>query len=313
MDQGFSFTRIVVLLWCLLAIAGCSRMDTEAQPQKAALPPLEFVSAWGMKGGEPGQLSCPASFATDALGNVFIADSGSHFIDKFDPRGTPLLAFQDSWIRFPQSIAIDRGGAIYLADATQGSVFLFFPNGERYRSLRLRPRPHAENSLSVSVGDDGLIFVLDTGEDRVSAYTPRLRFLRTWRVSVNGTAIRRHSSEIAAGPDGYVYVLDAAGNRILRFTHEGRFVSEIVARPPGAGRQLGGEFAVSSSYIFVMDGDGLTLHVLSLEGNPKLDVDLTPQLGRVGRFMPALAVGSHGDLFVLDSPDARVLRYKINF
>ena len=288
-------------------------MNTEAQPQKAALPPLQFVGAWGAKGSEPGQLNCPSGFATDALGNVFIADGGSHFIDKFDPRGTPLLAFQDSWIRLPQSIAIDRGGAIYLADAAQGSVFLFFPSGERYRPLRLRPRPNAEDSLSVSVGDDGLIFVLDTGKDQVSAYTPRLRLLRNWRVPVNGTTVRRHVSEIAAGPDGYVYVLDAAGNRILRFTHEGRLVSEIVAKPPGAGRQLGREFAVSSSYIFVMDGDGLTLHVVSLQGNPKLNVDLTPQLGRAGRSVPALAVGLHGDLFVLDSPGARVLRYRINF
>ena len=80
-----------------------------------------------MKGSEPGHLDQATSIATDALGDIFIADAGSHFIHKFDPQGTPLLSFQDDWIKSPQSIAVDRGGAIYTADATRGTVSIFFP------------------------------------------------------------------------------------------------------------------------------------------------------------------------------------------
>jgi len=89
-------------------------------------------------------------------------------------------------------------------------------------------------------------------------------------------------------------------------------VSEIQAHYEGPGRTLGAEFAVSSAGIFVMDGDGRSLHVWTLDGNAKPDVDLAPELG-LGRFIPALAASSHRELFVLDAPDSRVLRYRINF
>ena len=96
-------------------------------------------------------------------------------------------------------------------------------------------------------------------------------------------------SAIACGSDGYVYVLNAAENRIVRFTQEGRVVSEIATRPAGARvARLGDQFAVSDGYIFLMDGDGLTLHILSSDGKPKLDAELGPP-GWVSqnRFIPA--------------------------
>jgi DNA-binding beta-propeller fold protein YncE len=302
-----------MILAFLLPVQGCSHMDTDAQPQRAVLPLLQFMGAWGIKGNGPGQLDEPTDMTTDALGNVFIADGGSHFVDKFDPQGTPLLSFQDPWIRYPDSIAIDRGGAIYVADATQHGVFIFLPSGDRYRGFRVRSRLSAEDALDVAVSDDGLIFVLDTNSGEILAYTPRARLVRTWRVGGNGSKSNGHASAIAWGPDGYLYVLDSASSRILRFTEEGRFVSEIVMPFEGLGRKLGDEFVVSSSAIFVMDGDGLTLHVSTLDGKPKLDLDLSSKIGQTSRFIPPLAIGPHAELLILDEPAARVLRYRINF
>jgi hypothetical protein len=42
-------------------------------------------------------------------------------------------------------------------------------------------------------------------------------------------------------------------------------------------------------------------------------MDLAPQLGQGTRKAPALAVNSHGELLVLDAPEARVLRYRVSF
>jgi hypothetical protein len=53
--------------------------------------------------------------------------------------------------------------------------------------------------------------------------------------------------------------------------------------------------------------------VFTSDGTPKFDFDLAPQLGREHRFVPALAVSPRRELLVLDSPDSRVLRYRINF
>jgi hypothetical protein len=62
-----------------------------------------------------------------------------------------------------------------------------------------------------------------------------------------------------------------------------------------------------------MDSNGLMLHIVTTDGAPKLDMDLAPQLGQGTRKAPALAVNSHGELLVLDAPEARVLRYRVRF
>jgi DNA-binding beta-propeller fold protein YncE len=300
--------------WLFFAI-GCSDTNVSAGAPKApaAAPSLQYVGAWGMKGSDAGQLSNPTSIAIDPLGNVFIADAGSHFIHKFDPQGTPMLSFQDDWLRDPQSIAIDRGGAIYAADAARAGFAVFLPSGDRYQTVRLSSHPNDEDMLSVAVADDGQIFVLDSEANQVFSYTPRFRLAHTWRPLSVSQGSKDRPNAIATGSDGYVYVLAASTNRILKFNEDGRPAPEIAVKLPGAGRKLGYEFNVSNGSIFVMDGDGLTLHVLNSDGSSKLDVNLAPQLGQTNRFVPALAASSRHELFVLDSPDSRVFRYRINF
>ena len=46
---------------------------------------------------------------------------------------------------------------------------------------------------------------------------------------------------------------------------------------------------------------------------PKLDIDLAPELGQGNRSAPSLAVSPRKELLVLDRPEARVLRYRLNF
>ena len=135
----------------IVCLSGCSRLYILGEPKpqqqagKVERASLSYLGAWGVKGSDPGQLDQPTSIATDQIGNSYIADAGSQFIQKFDARGTPLLAFQDPPLAHPQAIAVDRGGALYVTDASRGSVFVYFPNGDRYRELRLPTRSNAEN------------------------------------------------------------------------------------------------------------------------------------------------------------------------
>jgi hypothetical protein len=55
------------------------------------------------------------------------------------------------------------------------------------------------------------------------------------------------------------------------------------------------------------------LHIVDSEGKPKMDVDLAPELGQGSRPAPPLAVSARHELLVLDAPERRVLRYRINF
>lgn len=322
-------TAVAAFGLLLLFITGCSHLNSSAEAQNPAPSPLQFVSQWGTKGADPGQLDDPQSMAVDSVGNVYIADAGNGFISKFTPNGTPLLSFQEGALKEPQSIAVDAGGAIYISDPARSMVYVVFPKSEHdyHRVLRIRTRPSSENSLSVSVDDEGTIHVLDENAGRVFTFSGRLRLLRTWFPSPVRLVGRKGPASI--GPlhvnrAGDVFVADVDSNRLLRFDPSGHFVAEI----PSSGAQIAsvaestaaapakprisGEFAVSPSYIFVMDQNATTLHVWNLDGSPKLDVDLSPQLGQVHR-PPALALGPQRDLFVLDSTNCRVLRYRINF
>jgi DNA-binding beta-propeller fold protein YncE len=281
-------------------------------PQTAAVPTLHFIGQWGAPGNGPGQLQQPSGIATNSLGDIFIVDAGSAFISKFAPEGKPLLSFQEDGLNHPQSIAVDRGGALYVTDPVRNSVFIFMPNGDHYRELRLRTRPIAGNTLSAAVGDDGLIHVLDQHAGKVFTYTPRLRLVQSWepRETLPGT---QHFGPLVKGPDNYLYLGTPSGG-IMKLTREGHLVSEITATNSSVTWNPGAGFAVWSNCVFVMDTNGRMLHVAgTTDGAAKLDVDLAPELGQGSRKPPALAVSPHGELLVLDAPESRVLRYRITF
>ncbi|MGA3294509.1 MAG: NHL repeat-containing protein [Candidatus Acidiferrales bacterium] len=298
----------LVALACMLA--GCSHPDTHAEASAPPPPSISYIGAWGVRGDGPGQLDQPAGIATDTVGKAYIADAGSRFIHKFDVDGTPLLSFQDEALKQPGSITIDSGGAIYVTDSASASAFVYFPNGDRYRRLRLSTHPNGEDILGIAVGDDGLVHVLDADAGRIFTYTARFQLARAWQPGANvpNTTIRPRA--IAVGADGSVYVDDPGGNRIVKFDSDAHFTGEIDA---GGTRRLSEEFAVSQTAIFAMDADGRVLHVWSLDGRPLLDTDLATELGQTNRLAPELAVSSRKELLVLDEPGARVLRYRINF
>lgn len=302
---------LLLLSVFLLPAAGCTQTPTRAQsPPK---PPLEYLNAWGAKGGGPGQFDNPESIATDAVGNVFVADAGSGFIQKFSPDGAPLLAFQEYGMDHPQWITLDSGGAIYATDPASNAFFVFLPDGDKYREVRLRSPRTRENTLSVAVGADGVVHVLDSNAARVFIYTSRLRLARNWKPEGLVPGDARQPLTIECGPDGSLYIDEPANNRIERFSSDGRLVNEINGHRDASGSRLSSQFTVSSDAVFVMDADGRMLHIFTPDGNFKFDRDLAPELGQANRPPPPLAAGPHRELWVLDAPESRVLRYRINF
>jgi hypothetical protein len=302
------------------ACSGCSLGPTKASVQSAP-PPLQFIGEWGTKGTDPGQLDQPTSIATDSRGNVYIADPGSRFIDKFQPGGTPLLSFQDLLLKHPQEIAVDRGGAIYVSDPVRGSVFVFLPDGSRYREIRIPTRSNEENTIDVAVDDAGSLDVLDVDSSKLYDFSTRFRLEHVWKPGMSGPDGPGRPTSVVSGPSDSIFVGGLNSHSLMRF-YDGKFAAQLDlapapqadlanATPEGPTNRMGDQFAVSANYIFVVGHDGKSVHVWTLDGQSKAVLDLSDQLGD-RRSAPPIAVTPMNDLLVLDTEKACVYRYHLN-
>lgn len=303
-----------VVLAGLLAVAYSEKQNPELP--KPPPPPLEYLGEWGIQGSGPGQLSMPASLAADAVGNIFIADSGSGFIHKFGPRGQPLLSFQDDRLKKPIAVAVDRGGAIYVADIARNSVFIFLPDGTRFREIKGRRGLRFRSPVAIAVDDDGNFFVAELDAHRIQKFDPRGRLLKAWGKRGSGPGELLYPRDIALSADSFLYVVDAEGSRVQKFTRDGEWVAscgraaELTSAPD---RVVG--LAVSSKGMFVAAGPAGKVIAWSLDCQPRT---LEDPAGRSqfppGQFGPSdVAFTPSGELLVLDSLGARVLRFRVNF
>jgi hypothetical protein len=99
-------------------------------PCRAEDPPV-FVLAFGSPGTGDGQLNNPNGIGVDALGFVYVADTGNLRIEKFSPTGSYVAQWDGSGTaagRFvgPSDVAISSNGTIYIADG--GTLDVFGPD-----------------------------------------------------------------------------------------------------------------------------------------------------------------------------------------
>ncbi len=88
---------------------------------------------WGRKGAEAGEWEVPVGLATDAEGNLFVADSANFRVQGLDPSGQVFLVSRaaERWYRStrriysPADIDVDSEGRLYVADFAASRVQRF--------------------------------------------------------------------------------------------------------------------------------------------------------------------------------------------
>jgi predicted membrane-bound mannosyltransferase/DNA-binding beta-propeller fold protein YncE len=153
----------------------------------------EVLNGWGSYGTGPGEFNAPGDVAVDDQGNVYVADTWNHRIQKFSADGTHLL----SWGRFAQ---------VSVRDTTGYSAF-FGPRG-------------------VAVGPDGLVYVADTGNDRIQVFDSDGSFRGILGGGSDEPEGLDEPSDVAVGASGEVYVTDTWRRRVVVFDVEGRYLRE---------------------------------------------------------------------------------------
>ena len=80
-----------------------------------------FITKWGSLGSGDGQFNYPNGVAIDSSGNVYVADSDNHRIQKFDSSGGFITKWgsfgsEDGQLNGPSGVAVDSSGNVYVAD-----------------------------------------------------------------------------------------------------------------------------------------------------------------------------------------------------
>ena len=83
-------------LGALVAAALLTTCAALVAPVAALADEPVFLAKWGSSGDGDGQFAFPTGVATDAAGNVYVADQNNHNIQRFDSTGTFLAKWGSS-------------------------------------------------------------------------------------------------------------------------------------------------------------------------------------------------------------------------
>ena len=199
--------------------------------------------------GASGQLSTPSGIAIDSRVNrpaaIYVADSGHHAVRRIMPDGTvstlaggPLPGTSDgsgaqARFRAPLGVAVAPDGRVVVADTYNDAIRIVTPDGQ-VTTLAGGDRPGADDGFGpaarfdtpsgVAVDAHGVVFVADTGNNRIR------------RVTLDGTV----STVSPEPPDGWFRPVGVAvsGAGTLYVTQDGGRVTEVV--PGVSARTLAG-------------------------------------------------------------------------
>jgi streptogramin lyase len=183
--------------------------------------------------------------ASDANGNVYVADTGSDRIQEFgvDGRyrgewgrlgttGYPAASTRVGGFRDPAGVAVGADGTVYVADTGNNRLQARDPLSGTWRVL---PGPTLRGPRGVAVDGSGRLYVADTGADLVRMLDPATG---QWSTLDRDFSAPR---AVAVGASGDVYVADTGADRVqVRNARAGSWTvigTDELRRPSGLAAQ----------------------------------------------------------------------------
>lgn len=207
-------------------------------------PEGEVLHIWGYfadisQGEAPeGSFYEPWGIAVGPKGNVYVADTWNHRIQKFTPEGE----FITQWGYFgqgesgeafwgPRDILVDDQGRVFVTDTGNKRVVVFNSEGEFLTSFGTPGllEGQFDEPVGLAADPDGRIYIADTWNKRVQVfepddsglvYTPILE----WEIVGWYGQSLDNKPFLTVDQQGRVFVSDPESYRILEFDTQGEFI-----------------------------------------------------------------------------------------
>lgn len=314
------------------AVAGCAQSPEPGPLPAGGVSPqlvggtdlsLVFVRRIGEYGNGPGQFAFPRGVAVDAVGRLFVADTGNNRVQRFDPAGVYLdefggMGFETGRFHGPRDLAIGETLDLLVLDGENRRVVRYDLDGNLVGPvLDLGPGGFGAalgwfDMAGLATAPWGTVFVSDEEGSRLVAYEPLNGSFRQIGGYGDQPARFRRPSGLSVNDQGHLLVADCGNGRVQELDGRGLFVR---AWPLGeGGREIEGRVAVAwlakgrvvlaeeaASRVSVLGPDGRTLAVLTEVGEKQ---------GAL-RAPSAVAVDFHQRIYVADTDNHRVCVFQV--
>jgi tripartite motif-containing protein 71 len=301
-------------------------------------PQIAFLAQWGSFGVDAGEFDLPRAVAVDGEGNIYVADTGNHRVQKFSPTLQLLaqwgsfcdllsgngcidsddsgpLQLGDGQFNLPQGIAVDASGSVYVVDFGNARVQKFDSDGRLL--LQWGGRGNAAGQLNQPVGiavdEQGHIYVSDVGNERVQKFDSDGGFLLEWGGFGAGNGQFHTPRGLAVDRGGHVYVVDSGNHRVQKFSSRGSFLAKWGT--PGTGN---GQFFLpfgialdAAGSVYVADTMNHRLQRFDSEGR------FLTQWGEWGQgeglfnSPTGIAIDTEGNIYIADSVNNRLQKFVV--
>jgi DNA-binding beta-propeller fold protein YncE len=216
-------------------------------------------------------------------------------------------------LAFPEGVAADEAGNLYVADTGHDRVVLYRrdasgayaidPDFARDGPPAADPRP-LDLPRDVAVGPAGSVYVLDAGNKRILvADGPDAR---RWRLH-RADPMWEQPSGLAVAPDGELWLADAGAHRVLRLPPAGAAEEIGGYGAEGGGLRYPHDVAVdpSGDRVYVADTHNHRIAVFTRDGELVRSLGSAPLLGRPTH----VTVDASGRVWAADAANAWVVAW----